>query len=242
MKAMQLDDMLAEAHSALGYVKMDQEWDWPGAEREYKRAAELNPNDAEAHRRYGVALRKMGLTDEAIVENKRAVDLDPVSAFMHWSLGGTLREARQYDRAIEEARKALELDPGFYPAYGAIGMSYMSKSMFKEGIAELEKAAALPDNRGSRQFLAYAYAVAGRKAEAEKLLAEILKQKRISETGVAAIYAALGEKEKAFEWLEKSYADRTIGVGSTLKTDPAFDPLRPDPRFASLLRRMNLEP
>jgi eukaryotic-like serine/threonine-protein kinase len=243
LKAMALNDTLAEAHSALGYVKMDQEWDWPGAEREYKRAVELNPNDAEAHRRYGVALRKMGRTEEAISENKRAVDLDPVSAFMHWSLGGTLREARQYDRAIEEARKALELDPGFYPAYGNIGMSYINKSMFKEGIAELEKAAALPDNNGpSRQGLAIAYAVAGRKAEAEKLLAEILKQKRISETGVAGIYANLGQKDKAFEWLEKAYADRTIGVGSTLKTDPTFDPVRPDPRFASLLRRMNLEP
>jgi tetratricopeptide (TPR) repeat protein len=117
----------------------------------------------------------------------------------------------------------------------------MNKSMFKEGIAELEKAAAFPGNGVGRQFLAYAYAVAGRKAEAEKVLAEVLKQKRVSETGVAAIYAALGEMEKAFEWLEKSYADRTIGVGSTLKTDPSFDPLRPDPRFASLLRRMNLE-
>ena len=242
LKALELDNMLAEAHSALGYIKMDQEWDWPGAEREYKRAMELNPNDAEAHRRYGVALRKMGRTDEAISENKRAVDLDPVSPFMHWSLGGTLREARQYDRAIEEARKALELDPAFYAAYSTIGLSHVQKSMFKEGIAELEKAGALPGNGAGRQNLAYAYAVAGRKADAEKLLVEILKQKRVSETVVAGIYANLGQRDKAFAWLEKSYADRTIGVGSTLKTDPAFDPLRPDPRFASLLRRMNLQP
>jgi serine/threonine protein kinase/Flp pilus assembly protein TadD len=177
LKAMQLDDMLAEAHSALGYVKMDHEWDWSGAEREYKRAMELNPNDAEAHRRYGVALRKMGRTEEAIAENKRAVDLDPVSAFMHWSLAGTLREARQYDRAIEEARKALELDPAYYLAYATIGMSYMNKSMFKEGIAELEKAAAFPGNGVGRQFLAYAYAVAGRKAEAEKSSRGSLKAK-----------------------------------------------------------------
>ncbi|HEV2198396.1 MAG TPA: protein kinase [Bryobacteraceae bacterium] len=242
LKAMALDDMLAEAHSALGQVKMDLEWDWPGAEREYKRAAELNPNDAEAHRRYGVALRKMGRTDEAVAENQRAVDLDPVSPLMHFSLGTTLNEARKYDQAIEESRKALELDPAFALAYVNIGQAYVQKSMFKEAIAELEKAVALPGGGALRGALAYAYAAGGRKAEAERLLAEILKQKRVQEVGVARIYTGLGEKEKAFEWLEKSYADHTIGVGSTLKVDPSFDPLRADPRFAGLLRRMNLEP
>ena len=229
LKALELDDALPEAHSALGIIKMDQEWDWSGAEREYKRAMELNPNDAEAHRRYGVALRKMGRMDEAVAENKRAVDLDPVSAFMHWSLAGTLNEARKYDQAIEEARKVLELDPSFLPVHGTLAASYFQKSMFKEGIAEIEKAVALPGGGSLRPGLAYAYAVGGRKAEAEKLLAEILRQKRFSEVAVARIYVGLGGKEKAFEWLEKAYADRTIGVGNTLKVDPSFDPLRQGP-------------
>jgi len=242
LKALELDDRLAEAHSALGYVKMDQEWDWAGAEREYKRASELDPNDAEAHRRYGVALRKMGRTAEAIAESKRAVELDPVSPFMHFTLASTLREARRYDQAIAESRKALELDPKFFGAYLGLGSSYVDQSMFPQALAELEKGEAAPGRGAIFVPLVRAYVGMGRRPEAQKALDQYLKQKRVSKVSVAQAYAALGEKDKAFEWLEKAFADRTIGVGNNIKTDPSFDPLRSDPRFTSILRRMNLEP
>jgi eukaryotic-like serine/threonine-protein kinase len=245
-KALEIDDTLAEAHTSLGYVKTVYDWDWSGAEREYQRSINLNPSSAEAHHFYAVALRRMGRLEESIRELKRAVELDPLSGLLNVDLGGSLYLARQYDAAIEQERKILELDPNFILAHYVLGMAYVQKSMYKEGIAEFQKVLViLPDDVRPLSGLGNAYAVAGRRAEAQKVLDQLndlSKRKYVPAWFRAIIYVGLGEKDKAFEWLEKSYEDRSIGFGSAIKVDPIWDPLRSDPRFADLLHRMNLQP
>jgi serine/threonine protein kinase/tetratricopeptide (TPR) repeat protein len=240
LKALELDDTLAEAHVSLAFIKADYDWDWVGADREFQRAFELNPSYAAGHDLYGFILREQGRLEEAVAEGKRAVQLDPLSIASNRDLGYEFYDARQYDQAIEQERKTLELDPNYSQAHSVLGRAYLQKSMYDEGIAEFEK-------EGSTDLLniGRAYAMAGRKAEAQKVLDQLSalsKEKYVAPKNMAAIYAALGEKEKAFEWLEKSYQDRSLAVGLGMKSFPGFDPLRSDPRFADLLHRMNLQP
>jgi TolB-like protein/Flp pilus assembly protein TadD len=247
LKALQLDETLAEAHTSLGYVKTVYDWDWSGAEKEFQRAIELNPSYATAHHWHAVALMMMGRSEGAIAEIKRALELDPLSLIINRGLGTVLYAARQYDQAIEQYRKTLELDPNFPLAHSFLGLAYVQRSMYKEGIAECEKELVIsPSNTFALTGLGYAYAVAGRRAEAQKVLDklnELSKQKYVSALDMVRIYAGFGEKDKAFKWLEKAYEDRSIGGGLALiKVDPAYDPLRSDPRFADLLLRMNLQP
>ena len=246
LKALQLDDTLAEAHTSLAFAKTDYDWDWAGAEREFQRAIELNPNYAYAHTLHSYHLQKMGRFDEAIVEGKRGVELDPLSLIANRILGQAFYHARKYDQAIEQLRKTLELDSNFTSAHGLLGMAYVQKSMYKESLAEFEKELAISHgNTQALSELGHAYAVAGRKAEAQKVLGqlnEISKQKFVPATYRAIIYAGLEDKDKAFEWLEKGYDERSIGEGGMIIVDPGFDPLRSDPRYKDLLRRMNLQP
>ena len=247
LKALEMDDTLAEAHISLAVVKAQYDWDWSGAENEFRRAIALNPSSARAHQAYGfVLLGATGRLEEAIIELKRALELDPLSLLINSNLAGALLAARQFDQAIEQERKTLDLDPNFILAHWYLGLSYVQKSMYKEGIAELEKAVGMsPGNTLTLSGVGYAYAVAGRKAEAQKVLDkldELSKQKYVSAASRAPIYAALGEKDKAFEWLEKAYEDHAIGAIKGVAQAPLYDPLRSDPRFADLLRRMNLEP
>jgi eukaryotic-like serine/threonine-protein kinase len=239
LKALELDDTLAEAHISLADVKAEYDWDWVGADREFHRAFELNPSYASGHDLYGLILRFQGRLEEALAEGKRAVQLDPLSVPSNRDLGYALYDARQYDQAIEQERKTLELDPNYSQAHSVLGRAYLQKSMYDEGIAEFEKEGGIGPYDIGR-----AYAMSSRKAEAQKVLDQLSalsKEKYIVPKSVAAIYAALGNKEKAFEWLEKSYQDHSLGVGLSMKSFPGFDPLRSDPRFAALLRRMNLE-
>jgi TolB-like protein/Tfp pilus assembly protein PilF/predicted Ser/Thr protein kinase len=243
-KALELDDTLAEAHTSLAFVKAYYDWDWPGSEAEFKRAIALNPNDANAHQLYaGIGLRTMGRIEEATAEDKRALELDPLSLITNWSLGMDFFQARRYDQAIEQERKTLDLDPNFFLAHDTIGAAEVQKSMYKEGFAEYERVMAINSN-DSRvlTLVGRAYALEGRRAEAEKVLDhlnEISKREYVPAYARVGIYADLGEKDKAFEWLEKGYDERFL---LHIKTDPAYDPLRSDPRFANLLRRMNLQP
>jgi serine/threonine-protein kinase len=245
LKALEIDDTLAEAHTSLGYIKTVYDWDWSGAEREYQRSIDLNQRSAEAHHFYAIALRRMGRLEESIKELRRAVELDPFSGFINLDLGGSLYFARRYDAAIEQERKILELDPNFILAHYVLGMAYVQKSMYEEGIAEFQKVLEiLPGDVRPLSGLGNAYAVAGRRAEAQKVLDQLndlSKRKYVPAWFRAIIYVGLEEKDKAFEWLEKSYEDRSIGFGSAIKVDPIWDPLRSDPRFADLLRRMNLQ-
>jgi len=244
LKALEIDDTLAEAHTSLGFIKSTYDWDWSGAEREFQRAIALNPGYATAHHWYGGdPLRNQGRFEEATVELKRALELDPLSLIINRNMGDVFYLARQYDQAIEQYRKTLELDPNFASARGGLGNAYVQKSMYKEAIAEFEKSLALTDGKSGLPGLGRAHAAAGRRADAQKVLgqlSELSKRRFVAPTGIAEIYAALGDKDRAFEWLEKAYADRSIKT--YLKVDPAFDSLRSDPRFADLLRRMNLQP
>jgi TolB-like protein/Tfp pilus assembly protein PilF/predicted Ser/Thr protein kinase len=243
LKALELDDTLAEAHTSLAFIKTDYDWDWPGAERELQRAIELNPAYARAHALYGYQLYRLGRFEEAIAELKRSVELDPLSLLNNRILGQAFYFARQYDQAVEQFRKTLELDPNFPGGHRYLGEAYLQKSMYKDGIAEIQKDLVIsPNSTGTLSQLGYGYAVAGRPAEAHKVLDqlnELSKQKYVPAVSWAIIYSGLGEKDKAFEWLEKAYEDRANGA---IKVTPAFDPLRSDPRFADLLRRMNLQP
>jgi eukaryotic-like serine/threonine-protein kinase len=242
-KALEIDDTLAEAHISLAWIKTLYDWDWSGAERDFQRGIALNPSYATAYQLYGLALVFMGRSEAAIAQSKRALELDPLSLPVNATLGGTFCFARQYDQAIEQERKTLELDPNFILAHWYLGYSYVQKSMYKEGIAEFEMRLAIsPDHAGALAGLGYTYALAGRKAEAQKVLDQLKslsKQKYVPPWTLAVIHAGLEEKDAAFQLLEKSYNERSIYA---IKVYPALDPLRSDPRFQDLLRRMNLQP
>ena len=245
-KALKLDDTLIEAHVSLASVKTDYEWDWVEGEKEALRAIELNPNDAAARAAHAELLWTTGRFDESIQESKRALELNPLSINYNTALAFTFFLARRYDQAIEQGAKILELDPKFIPAYYVRGVAYVKKSMYKEAMAEFEKAVSIsPDDLAALTGLGYGYAVAGRRADAEKVLArlnELSKREFVSPVWMAKIYSGLGEKDKAFESLERAYDDRSIVSVAYIKTNPMLDPLRSHPRFAELLRRMNLQP
>jgi len=242
-KALQIDDTLAEARTSLAFIKTLYEWDWPGAEKEFRQAIELNPNYAIAHRWYALNLEYTGRLEEAIAEDKRALELDPLSLPINAYLGLTFYDARQYDQTIEQERKTIELDPNFIVAHNFLGLAYLQKSMGDEAIAEFEKALVIsPGDPMSLGELGRAYALGGKRAEAQKILDklnELSKQEFVPAMARAVVYTGLGERDKAFESLEKAYEERFV---IQTKPDPQFDPLRSDPRFTDLLRRMNLQP
>jgi serine/threonine protein kinase/tetratricopeptide (TPR) repeat protein len=242
-KALQIDDTLAEAHASLAFINTIYDWDSPSAEKEFQRSIELNPNYATARSWYALTLAGTGRFEEAIAQAKRALTLDPVSMIANWNAGYIFYVARQYDNAIDQERKTLELDSHFVPAHAILGESYIQKSMFKEAVAEFERALMIsPADAYALGGLGQAYAAAGRRAEAQKVLDrlnELSKKKYVAAWTNAAIYSGLGEKDKAFEWLEKVYEERSV---VNIRTDPMWDPLHSDPRFADLLRRMNLQP
>ena len=241
-KALELDDTLAEAHNALAAVKENYDWDWPGAEQEYRRAIELNPGYATAHQWYGVMLSWLGRHEEALAEIKRALQIDPLSLIINTVSGWVLMRAGQDDLAIEQLHKTLEIDPNFAPAHNGLGTAYLRKGEFAEAIAEFQTATTVsPGITGYQAGLGNAYGRAGKSAEARKLLSELeeqSKQRYVSSCDIAVIYAGLGEKDQAFAFLEKAYEQRDRKLVYIL----AFfhDPLRSDPRFTDLLRRVGL--
>jgi serine/threonine protein kinase/TolB-like protein/Flp pilus assembly protein TadD len=245
LKALEIDDSLSEAHASMGYIKTFYDWDWAGGEKEFQRAIELNPNYASAHQQYAFALVIAGRFDEAGEEAKRAMQLDPLSLVVNETPVLKFYFARQYDQAIEQERKTLDLYPDFITGHIVLGMSYVYKSMYKDSIAEIQKALAVsPNDVRTLSTLGQAYALSGRKDDARKVLDQLnhlSKQKYVEATAEASVFALLGEKDIAFQWLEKGYEQRSWFLAS-LRVDRAYDPLRSDPRFADLLRRMNLQP
>ena len=240
-KALEIDDTIGEAYATLGLIAENFDWDWAQAEREYKRALELNPNYATAHQWYGEYLGLTGRFDEALQEMKLASELDPLSLIIMKDTGEIYYFARQYDVAIEYFRKALEMDPNFFIARVNLGLAYSQKGEFSAAIAEFEKARQLQDSTDILSELGYVYAISGRRRDAEKKLSElsvISKQRYTSAGHFARIYAGLGEKDKALEWLEKEYQEGGLLTG--LKVDPHLDNLRADPRFADLMKRVGL--
>jgi serine/threonine protein kinase/Tfp pilus assembly protein PilF len=243
LKAVGLDESLAEAHASLAIIAETLEWDWPTAEREYKRALELNPGYAAGHHWYASYLMYLGRFDEGIVEAKRARELDPLSLAINNALGGRLLLAGRGNEAIAQIQKTLEMDPNFAPAHTSLGYAYLSKGMNEEAIAEFQKGVALSGGDPDESVdLGFAFAVGGKRDEAKKILTK-LKRKRertfVSPAALAILYGALGEKDEAFLWLEKAYELRDPQL-TYLKVGPKFAPLRSDPRFQDLLRRMRL--
>ena len=242
-QALRLDERLAEAHTALGTVKLLYDWDFESAEREYKRAIELNQSYSDAHLMYGLYLSAMGRFDEAHAEVRRAQELDPLSLAKITGIGDVFYHQRQYDRAIEHYRQALEMDPNSGFAHWALGNVYANKGMYEEAIAEYQKSIPLSgDSPDELASLGYAYALSGRRREAQAMIEELkerAKRRYISPTIIAFIYAGLGEQDEAFAWLNKAYDGRDF-ILVFLKVDPTFDRLRSDPRFADLMRRVGL--
>ena len=247
LKALELDNTLAEAHTVLAIEKID-EWDFVGAENEYKRAIELNPNYATAHQWYSELLARLGRHDEAVVEIKKAYELDPFSPAVNMSLGMRYLEGKRYDEAIAQFKKTIEMSLDYSAAHLFLGSAYFEKGMYEEFIASISKARVLvkldtPESAERKSAeLRQALKTEGAKGYWRKTLEYELEyyEKGVgSPAFVAGSYARLGEKEKAFEWLEKAYAERDSYL-IYLKTNGDFDPLRFDPRFKDLLRRIGL--
>jgi serine/threonine-protein kinase len=243
LKAARLDDTLAAAHISLGYVKSLYDRDWPGAEREFRRALDLNPGYADAHFAYGLTyLAPLGRLNEALAEIQRARDLDPLSLIINTYVGLTFYLNRQYDRAIEHCRKALELDPTFLEAYAIMSNAYLAKGMFPEAYAAIEKMRSISPDARPEGILAYAYALQGRRDEARSLLRQWTvpaQQQCLRSTLIACVYAGLGEKDRVFEFLNKA-ADERDGHVIYVNTWPAYDSLHGDPRFSAFLAKIGL--
>jgi len=241
-KALEIDDTLAEAHTSLAAI-MDLEWDYISAEREYKRAIELNPNYATAHHWYHVSLRYQGKLDEAGAEIKRAKELDPLSLVIISCVGEMFYLKGEYDQAIAQIRKTFELDPNFAEARLWMGKCYRQKRMFKEAIADFQKAR---EGFGNSPYglghLGNVFALSGEKTKAIEVLTnlnELSKQGYSVNYDIALIYCGLGDKEKAFASLGKACEEKDDMMD--FKVDPVWDSLRSDPRYKSLIKRMNLE-
>ncbi len=252
-KALTLDESLAAGHISMGAYKLFYEWDWAGAQKEAQRAKELNAGYAKAieintnyddeHHFYCQALDTIGKPQDSIAEMRRALELDPFSLSMNMEMGWSFYIARDYDQAIAQCRKVIELDPNFTAAYSCTAQAYEQKKMYAEAIADMNKAKALVgDDPGLIEELACAYALSGQKTEAQKLL-DALKERSAREYVdpglIALIYTSLGEKDQAFEWLEKAYQARSSWM-TWLKVEPKFDSLRSDPRFTDLMRRVGI--
>ena len=243
LKALEIDDTLAEAHTSLGFLNYVFDWDWPGAESHFRRAIELNPNYVTAHHWYGLYLGVMGRFDEGIEQTQRALELDPSSLIINTDLGLIFCYARQPDRAIEQLRKTLEREPNFVVARWRLARAYAQKAMYQEAISELQKAIEVAGRRPYYiSLMGYVDALAGKRAEALSILNELrglpLSQEKLPAL-IAAVYVGLGDRDRAFEWLDKAYKERFAAL-IALKVEPMFDNLRSDPRFQDLQRRVGL--
>ncbi|HYK90846.1 MAG TPA: winged helix-turn-helix domain-containing protein [Acidobacteriota bacterium] len=243
-RALQLDPTLAEAHTVLAGVKHGS-WDWDGAGFEYRRSIELNSNYAHAHHWYSQYLCELGRFDEGVEEAKLAHTLDPLNLLLGVDVGMRLYWARRYQEAIAPIRKTLELDSNFAVAHRFLGQVYEQNGMCNEAIAELRRAAELSkDNPIDMGALGHAYTVSGQRRQGMEILEKLrqLSQKRyVSSFEFALIYAGLGERDRAMQWLDRAFREHSAWM-LHLKVDPRLDPLRSDPRFEDLMRRVGLQP
>jgi len=241
-KALSLDKTLADAYVLVADVKAGYEWDWKGAEENYKRAIELSPNHATAHAWYAMYLLAMKRLDEALREAKHAKELDPLSFDINWMMSYAFLYTGQYDSAITLANKVLKLDSTFVLAYNILGESYLLKKMYNEAIPQFRKSIAL-GFRYSLSSLAHAYAETGKETEAQKILNDLLeesKRRYVDPFDFAVVYFALGEQDKAIEYLEKAYEYRSVML-PYIRTFPEWEDYSKDPRVVALLKKMGLE-
>jgi serine/threonine protein kinase/tetratricopeptide (TPR) repeat protein len=241
-KALELDPALAEAHTSLAWAKFH-DWDWPGAESEFKRALELNPSYVPAHSWYGEYLMAVGRFDEALAEMNRAMELDPLSPVTNLAPGLRLYYSRQYPQAIDQFQKTMAMDSLFVPAHVFLGRAYEQTARFPDAVAEFRKALELSEgDTNELAALGHALAISHQEGEARKILQQLTERSQqtyVQPTWVGVIHIGLGEKDQAFDWLQKAYEDRSAWL-VYLRVDPFFDPVRSDPRFIDLTRRVGL--
>jgi adenylate cyclase len=242
LKALEIDDTLAEAHTSLAAIKRNL-WDWDGSEEEFKRAIDLNPGYATAHHWYAYNLMLVGRHDESIAEIKIAQELDPHSLIINANVGFILYYDRRYNQAIEHYKNRLEMDPSFEVLHYYLGMAYIQMGKYEEAIAEFQEAMTLSKEfLVARAWLGHAYAASGEIEKAMKVineLKELSKNEYVSPYYIASIYAGLDQKDKAFQCLEEAY-EKSDTYMIYLKVDPSVDSLRSDPRFTELLKRIGL--
>src|SRR5581483_7660787 len=241
MKALEMDDGLAEAHASLAFMRFRLDWDWAGAENAFRHAIELNPNYATAHHGYALLLAALGRTDEGIKEMRMAQAQDPLSLIIQSGVGRILHFARQYARAIEQFRSTIDMDPKFAQAHFDLGMSYAQTGLLREAVAEIKLAIEIAGPRPvTLAVLGNIYGTAGERSEAEAILRnlkQLAASQYVSALDLAYVYIGLGDADQAFSSIEKAYEERA-GLLVYLKVEPMFDPIRSDARFANLLRKV----
>ncbi len=242
-KGLEIDNEIAEAHAALGYENFF-DWNWASAEEEFKRSIQLNPNYATAHSHYGLYLAARDRIDEGVAEMNRAEELDPLSLSISSSRGFVLLNARRYEEAIEQQRRVIASDPNHYQAHWFLALTYLANRQIDQAIATSEKAVAISNHApAALGVLGMAYGAGGLKREANQVANELLelqKQRYVSPMAFVYVYLGLGDKDRAFAWLEKAYQERSNHI-AFFKVSPTVDPLRSDARFADLLRRIGLD-
>jgi tetratricopeptide (TPR) repeat protein len=229
-------------HTARAFAASFWEFDWAAAEREFQRAIALDPSSAIAHHWYGEHFINIGKAERALSELKRARELDPLSLPINSTLGRLYRDAGRYSEAVVQCRKTLDLDPSFSMAHWCLGQAYVGERQYTAAIPELERANALGTTPLLMRDLGYTYAAAGKKMEARAILESLMRKAQSSYVPpylIAVVHAALGEKDTAFQWLERAYRERDPHITS-LALDHEVDSLRSDPRFAALIQRLKL--
>jgi len=241
LRAVELDNKLAEAHTSLALITENYDWDWQNAEKEYRRAIQLDPNYATAHHWYAEYLAYQGRFDEAFAESERARQLDPLSLIIATDNGAILYFSRQYDRAIEQFRAVLDMEPNF-PRAHLLVFAYVQKGMFADALADIEKWRRIDNVPGSWAIEAYVYGRSGQRVEARRALEkwqQLNRRRQMDPAATALAYVGMGNKDEAFAWLQRAYSERSNAL-TALNVDPIYDPLRSDARFQDLLRRVGL--
>jgi tetratricopeptide (TPR) repeat protein len=242
LKALEIDESSSEAHTALALIVQNHDWDWQTSEKEFRRAIELNPNDATAHHWYAEHLMWRGRFDEALEQSERAHQLDPLSLIIAADNGAILYFSRNYGAAIEKWHSVLDMDPGFMRAHLIQG-AYVEKGMFAEALADNEKLRPTISDAAYWSWGAYIHGRARQMPEARRAIHELLKIEKsgaVEPTAIAQAFAGVGDKAQTLAWLERAYVQHSNALTS-LKVNPAYDPLRSDARFRDLLLHVGLE-
>jgi DNA-binding winged helix-turn-helix (wHTH) protein/tetratricopeptide (TPR) repeat protein len=244
-KALALDDKSAEAHTSLAYIKLVYDWDWKGAEAEFRRALELNPNYINAHHWYSHELMAEGRVQESHEQSEQALYIDPTNVLMNEHMAWHHLMAREYDRSIPQALKTIELDPNFVQAHRVLALDYLYTGQFSKACAEFEKGVTLShDDPIARAYLARCYALSHRQADARQILDSLAKasvERYISSAEIAAVYAALDDDNASIQWLNKACKERASAL-IYINVDPVYDHMRRDPRFQSIVTCVHLIP
>jgi tetratricopeptide (TPR) repeat protein len=245
LRALQLNDSLATAHVTLGVVKMDYDWDWAGAENEFKRAIALDPADPAGHRLYAWLLTALGRFEEAQREMKVSLEADPANSYYHAEFALVLYFSRNYDQCVEQCRRAIALDATSYWPRMVLGWAYEQQGKMDSALDELHRASRLADNSQVAASLGHAYAVAGRPVDARRVISDLVEDSRrryVSPYDIAAVWAGLGDDAQTILWLNKAHDDRCGWLALWSKVDPRFDSVRSGRQFQSLLRRTGHNP